>query len=89
MEIKRTHKTVVNFGKEVTTNAYVANWNGNVDLTFTDHDKNGTCVVFELTLPVEVARSLVDELTSDIIDYDKKREEEAAAEEAENAINEE
>jgi hypothetical protein len=90
MEIKRTESIKASVGKDAHTSVYVCTWNEKVQLEIGDFDSNGVWHEFELTMPLAVGRVLSEELVEDIAEYDTKKEKEeveAAAEAAEEALN--
>ena len=82
MKVTETKSTTVNFDKSVYTNTYVSNWSGEVEFKFSDEFSDGTELKLSVNVPIEIARSILAELQTDIEGYDKhlaqKAEEEAA-----------
>jgi len=90
MEIKRTETIKASVGKDAHTSVYVCTWNEKAQIEVGDFDDNGVWHELEMTMPLAVARVLSVELVEDIAEYDAKKEKEemeAAAEAAEEALN--
>ena len=90
MEIKRTETIKASVGKDAHTSVYVCTWNEKVQVEVGDFDSNGVWHEFEMTMPLAVGRVLSEELAEDFNEYDAKVEKEkmeAAAEAAEEALN--
>jgi len=90
MEIKRTETIKASVGKDAHTSVYVCTWNEKAQMEVGDFDDNGVWHELEMTMPLAVARVLSVELVEDIAEYDAKKEKEemeAAAEAAEEALN--
>jgi hypothetical protein len=77
MEIARTNDHEITVSSNVTASSFVSEWRKIGQLTFDESDGNGVRQKFTVTMPLEVARSLCEELAGDIIKYD---EQQAAAE---------
>ena len=82
MKVTETKSTTVNFDKSVYTNTYISKWSGEVELKFSDEFSDGTELKLSVNVTIEIARSILAELQTDIEGYDKhlaqKAEEEAA-----------
>jgi len=77
MEMKKTASTVITFSGNATAGIYVCRWNsGAVQIELGDYDDSGVWQKFEMELPNELARSMVEELIEDLKAYDEKMEEE-------------
>ena len=90
MQIKKTESIKASVGKDAHTSVYVCTWNEKVQIEVGDFDSNGVWHEFEMTMPLAVGRVLSEELVEDIAEYDAKKEKEemeAAAEAAEEALN--
>ena len=85
MEIKKTENLNVTLSKKANAGIYVQGWGEMVDFDFTDTDDNGVTHNVEVKVPLELARSLAEELTTDLASYDKSQEEKKAEAEAEEA----
>ena len=82
MEMKKTATTAITLSDKASASVYVCRWNnGAVQIELGDYDASGVWQKFEMELPNELARSLVDELIEDLKAYDEKMAEERAAEE--------
>ena len=90
MKVTKTDTTAVNFDKSVYTNTYVSNWSGEVEFKFSDEFSDGTELKLSVNVPIEIARSILAELQTDIEGYDKhlaQKAEEEAAKAKEDSIN--
>ena len=82
MEMKKTATTAITLSDKASASVYVCRWNnGAVQIELGDYAASGVWQKFEMELPNELARSLVDELVEDLKAYDEKMAEERAAEE--------
>jgi hypothetical protein len=89
MEMKQTASTEVKLSANATTSVYVCRWNdGAVQIELGDYDANGVWQKFEIELTNKIARDLVEEIVSDLHDYDEKTAKEAAEHAAEEAAEE-
>ena len=89
MEMKQTASTEVKLSANATTSVYVCRWNdGSVQIELGDYDANGVWQKFEIELTNKIARDLVEEIVSDLHDYDEKRAREYAEDAAEKAAEE-
>ena len=73
MKIQKTEKLSVEYGSEVYLNTYVSSWSGNVELKFNDYETDSSEHHLVLTLPLNKARALVKELSTDLDNYDKEQ----------------
>jgi len=88
MKEKRTSRTSYVLGDETSKSCFVSSYSKTLEITLNDYDKNGVYVTLEIELPIEIARSLCDKMTSEIVEYDDemikkaqaKRDEEAEVE---------
>jgi len=81
MEMKKTATTAITLSDKASASVYVCRWNnGAVQIELGDYDASGVWQKFEMELPNELARSLVDELIEDLKAYDEKMAEEREAE---------
>ena len=80
MKIQKTEKIALDYGNEVYLNTYVSTWSGNVELKFNDYASDASEHHLVVTLPVDKARALVKELTTDLDNYDKEQARKAAEE---------
>tara|TARA_R100000900_G_C3218061_1_gene140188 strand:+ start:60 stop:362 length:303 start_codon:yes stop_codon:yes gene_type:complete len=96
MEINKKNITQVQFGADMYSNVYISHWGKHLEITLQDNEADGTEAKFELQMSIDKARSLVQEMSEDIANYDKEqkakrleleREAQAAAE-AENSKEE-
>ena len=90
MKVTKTDTTAVNFDNSVYTNTYVSNWSGEVEFKFSDEFSDGTELKLSVNVPIEIARSILAELQTDIEGYDKhlaQKAEEEAAKAKEDSIN--
>ena len=90
MKVTKTDTTAVNFDNSVYTNTYVSNWSGEVEFKFSDEFSDGTELKLSVNVPIEIARSILAELQTDIEGYYKhlaQKAEEEAAKAKEDSIN--
>ena len=73
MKIQKTEKLSLDYGNEVYINTYVSSWSGNVELKFNDYETDSSEHHLVLTLPLDKARALVKELSTDLDNYDKEQ----------------
>jgi len=73
MKIQKTHSLALDFGNEVYLNTYVSSWSGNVELKFMDYESDGSEYKLNVQLPLDKARALAKELTTDLENYDKEQ----------------
>ena len=73
MKIQKTEKLALDYGNEVYINTYVSTWSGNVELKFNDYETDSSEHHLVLTLPLNKARALVKELSTDLDNYDKEQ----------------
>ena len=83
MKIQKTEKLALDYGNELYINTYVSSWSGNVDLKFNDYASDASEHHLVLTMPIDKARALVKELSTDLDNYElekARKDEEAKAE---------
>ena len=80
MKVQKTEKIALDYGNEVYLNTYVSTWSGNVELKFNDYASDNSEHHLVVNLPVDKARALVKELTTDLDNYDKEQARKAAEE---------
>ena len=73
MKIQKTHSLALDFGNEVYLNTYVSSWSGNVELKFMDYESDGSEYKLNVQMPLDKARALAKELTTDLENYDKEQ----------------
>lgn len=83
MEIAQTNEHVIRFTSDVSTNSFASSYSKTIQLTFDEPDGNGVRQKFAVTMPMEAARELCEELAGDIIKYDEDKAEAKAEAEAE------
>ena len=83
MKIQKTEALALSFGNEVYTNTYVSNYSGETELKFSDYSNDGSEYKLNINVPIETARSILNELQQDLENYDAfqaKKAQEAIAE---------
>ena len=83
MKIQRTEALALSFGNEVYTNTYVSNYSGETEIKFHDYQSDGAEFKVNINVPIETARSILNELQQDLENYDAfkaKKAQEAIAE---------
>ncbi len=80
MKVQKTEKIALDYGNEVYLNTYVSTWSGNVELKFNDYASDSSEHHLVVTLPLDKARALVTELSTDLDNYDKEQARKAAEE---------
>ena len=90
MKIQKTNALHVECNNEVYLNTYVSSWSGNVELKFNGYESDGSEYKLNVQLPLDKARALAKELTTDLENYDKEQaaKAEREAEEARQALEE-
>tara|TARA_R100000322_G_scaffold108722_1_gene69367 strand:- start:545 stop:814 length:270 start_codon:yes stop_codon:yes gene_type:complete len=78
MKVQKTEKIALDYGNEVYLNTYVSTWSGNVELKFNDYASDSSEHHLVVTLPLDKARALVTELSTDLDNYDKEQARKAA-----------
>ena len=82
MKIQKTEKLALDYGNEVYINTYVSSWSGNVELKLNDYADENAEHHLVITMPLDKARALVTELSTDLDNYDlekARKDEEAKA----------
>ena len=72
MKIQKTNALSVECGTEVYLNTYVSGWSGNVELKFNGYESDGSEYKLNVQMPLDKARALAKELTTDLENYDKE-----------------
>ena len=83
MKIQKTEKLALDYGNELYINTYVSSWSGNVELKFNDYASDASEHHLVLTMPIDKARALLKELSTDLDNYElekARKDEEAKAE---------
>ena len=80
MMIQKTEKLALDYGNEVYINTYVSSWSGNVELKLNDYSDDREEHHLIITLPLDKARALAKELSTDLDSYDKEQAAKAAEE---------
>ena len=73
MKIQKTNALSVECGTEVYLNTYVSSWSGTVELKFNGYESDGSEYKLNVQMPLEKARALAKELTTDLENYDKEQ----------------
>jgi|TARA_Y100000817_G_scaffold282907_1_gene248499 hypothetical protein len=88
MKIQKTEKIALDYGNELYINTYVSGWSGNVELKFNDYASDGLEHHLVVTLPLDKARALVKELSTDLNNYDEEQARKAAEKEEQEVTDE-
>ena len=83
MKIQKTNALNVECNNEVYINTYVSTWSGNAELKFNGYESDGSEYKLNVQMPLDKARALVKELSTDLDNYDlekARKDEEAKAE---------
>ena len=72
-----THQQEIELSAEARTSVYISDYNDAVQITFRDKDKRDETHVIELEIPLNIARSLICELVTDLAEYDERKAKEA------------
>lgn len=80
MKIQKVNALNVECNNEVYLNTYVSTWSGNVELKFAGYESDGSEYKLNVQLPLDKARALAKELTTDLENYDKEMAEKARRE---------
>ena len=80
MKIQKTEKIALDYGNEVYINTYVSSWSGNVEIKLNDYESESAERHLVITLPMDKARALAKELSTDLDSYDKEQAAKAAEE---------
>ena len=89
MKIQKTEKLALDYGNELYVNTYVSSWSGNVELKLNDYSDEREEHHLIVTLPLDKARALAKELSTDLDNYDKEQAKKAAEAEAEQEVTDE
>ena len=73
MKIQKTNALQVECNNEVYLNTYVSHWSNNVELKFNGYESDGSEYKLNVVLPLDKARTLLKELTTDIENFDKEQ----------------
>ena len=73
MKIQKTNALNVECNNEVYLNTYVSHWSNNVELKFNGYESDGSEYKLNVVLPLDKARALLKELTTDIENFDKEQ----------------
>ena len=73
MKIQKTEKLALDYGNEVYINTSVSSWSGNVELKLNDYADENAEHHLVITMPLDKARALAKELTTDLENYDKEQ----------------
>ena len=73
MKIQKTNALSVECGTEVYLNTYVSSWSGTCELKFNGYESDGSEYKLNVQLPLDKARTLARELTTDLENYDKEQ----------------
>ena len=83
MEMNRKEVLNVSLSKSAEGSVYCNNYSGNLDLDFVDFDTSGIRHEIELKMPLELARTMLSNLTEALAAFDKRQAEKAAEKKAE------
>ena len=72
MKMEKSAKTVLKFNNDAYTNTYVSRYADSVEIDIRAEDTEGVSQMFEMHLPIEVARKLSSELATDLKNYDEE-----------------
>jgi hypothetical protein len=78
----------ITFDDTTTLSSYVSEWQKSVNIELRDNDELGVLHTYDLFLPLEVARTLVEDVAEGIIKHDEKAAEQAAEEAEAESISE-
>ena len=73
MKIQKTNALSVECNNEVYINTYVSHWSGSAELKFNGYESDGSEYKLNVQMPLEKARALAKELTTDLENYDKEQ----------------
>ena len=88
MKIQKTNALQVECNNEV-LNTYVSHWSNNVELKFNGYESDGSEYKLNVVLPLDKARALLKELTTDIENFDKEQAAKAQRELEEQEVTDE
>tara|TARA_R100001198_G_scaffold7047_1_gene3248 strand:+ start:400 stop:669 length:270 start_codon:yes stop_codon:yes gene_type:complete len=89
MKIQKTNALQVECNNEVYLNTYVSHWSNNVELKFNGYETDGSEYKLNVVLPLDKARALLKELTTDIENFDKEQAAKAQRELEEQEVTDE
>ena len=89
MKIQKTNALSVECGTEVYLNTYVSHWSGSVELKFNGYESDGSEYKLNVQMPLDKARALVKELSTDLDNYDEEQARKAAEALAEQEVTDE
>ena len=89
MKIQKTNALQVECNNEVYLNTYVSHWSNNVELKFNGYETDGSEYKLNVVLPLDKARALLKELTTDIENFDKEQAAKAQRELEEKEVTDE
>ena len=89
MKIQKTNALSVECNNEVYINTYVSSWSGNVELKLNDYADENAEHHLVITMPLDKARALVKELSTDLDNYDEEQARKAAEALAEQEVTDE
>ena len=75
MQTTQTNEHGITFTSKVKTSSYASSYSGNILLSFEECDENGVRNKYNVSMPLEEARKLCEELAEDIIRRDVAVEE--------------
>ena len=73
MKIQKTNALNVEATTKFTWIPYVSSWSGNVEIKFNGYESDGSEYKLNVQLPLDKARALAKELTTDLENYDKEQ----------------
>ena len=73
MKIQKTNALSVECNNEVYINTYVSSWSGSAELKFNGYESDGSEYKLNVQMPLDKARALAKELTTDLENYDKEQ----------------
>ena len=83
MEMTRKEVLNVSLSKSAEGSVYCNNYSGNLDLDFVDFDTAGIRHEIEVKMPLELARTMLSDLTEALTAFDKRQAEKDAEKKAE------
>ena len=89
MKIQKTNALQVECNNEVYLNTYVSHWSSNVEVKFCGYESDGSEYKLTVQLPLDKARALVKELSTDLNNYDEEQARKAAEALAEQEVTDE
>ena len=73
MKIQKTNALSVECNNEVYINTYVSSLSGSAELKFNGYESDGSEYKLNVQMPLDKARALAKELTTDLENYDKEQ----------------